>query len=140
MVLQSLNQGHVIIISNKIRKKNKLVKLTKTDEFSSVFSFRKRISAAHLAIHYQPNLKDSPRLGLVVSKKVAKLAVRRNYIRRVLREIFRKNTHLLPNFDLVVSVQSLFTQADFMQIEKEFNQLALKFQKMTATKDVMKVR
>ena len=140
MALRFLNQGCIISKSNKIRNKNKLVKLTKTDEFSSVFSFRKRILAAHLAIHYQPNLKDSPRLGLVVSKKVAKLAVRRNYMRRVLREMFRKNTHLLPNFDLVIRVQSFFTQADFMQIEKEFNQLALKFQKMTTTKDVMKVR
>ena len=91
-------------------------------------------------IHYQPNLIELPRLGLVVSKKVAKLAVHRNYMRRVLREMFRKNKHLLPSFDLVIRVQGFFTQADFVQIEEEFNQLALKFQKMTSIKNVTKER
>ena len=60
-------------------------------------------------------------------------------MRRVLREMFKKNKHILPNFDFVVRVQIFFTQADFMQIEKEFNQLALKFQKLTATKNVIQV-
>ncbi len=93
-----------------------------------------------MAIHYLPNRKESPRLGLVVSKKVAKRAVHRNYMRRVLREQFRINKHLFPNFDLVIRVQGFFTQAEFILIEQEFDQLALKFQKMTASQDVMKVR
>lgn len=80
-----------------------------------------------MAIHYQPSLRELPRLGLVVSKKVAKLAVHRNYMRRVLREMFRKNVQQLPNFDLVIRVQSFFSHADFMQVEKEFNQMILKF-------------
>ena len=120
---------------SQIINNNKIIKLTKTDEFSSVFSFRKRISSEHLAIHYQPNYKESPRLGLVVTKKIAKLAVHRNYMRRVLRELFKKNRHLLPSFDFVVRVQIFFTHADFIKIEKDFSQITLKFQKMTANKD-----
>ena len=69
-------------------------------------------------------------MGLVVSKKIAKLAVHRNYMRRVLREIFRKNMHQLPNFDLVIRVQSFFSHADFMQVEQEFNQMMLKFREI----------
>ena len=62
------------------------LRLLKTDDFSSVFNFRKRISATTLVIHYRNNPQPHPRLGLVVSKKVAKLSVDRNYMRRVLRE------------------------------------------------------
>jgi len=45
------------------------LKLTKTDEFSSVFSFRKRIASPTLVFHYQPNQFGYARMGLVVSKK-----------------------------------------------------------------------
>ncbi len=51
-------------------------------------------------------------------------------MRRVLREIFRKNMHQLPNFDLVIRVQSFFSHADFMQVEQEFNQMMLKFREI----------
>ncbi len=36
------------------------------------------------------------RLGLVVGRRVAKTAVRRNRMKRLLREFFRLNKHRLP--------------------------------------------
>lgn len=104
----------------------KEAKLIKTDDFSSVFNFRKRISAQHLAIHYQPNTQQHARLGLVVSKKTAKLAVSRNYMRRVLREFFRVQQHELGHVDLVVRVQKKFDKVDFIQIKQEFDTLIAK--------------
>ncbi len=101
----------------------KPAKLIKTDEFSSVFNFRKRISAQHLAIHYQPNALRSARLGLVVGKKTAKLSVSRNYMRRVLREFFRLNQQNIPDVDLVIRVQKKFDKVDFFQIKQEFDTL-----------------
>jgi len=101
-------------------------KILKTDEFSSVFNFRKRISAQYLCFHYQPNASQRVRLGLVVGKKTAKLAVSRNYMRRVLREIFRTQSHQLTNFDLVIRVQKKFEPVNFMQIQNEFDSLIAK--------------
>ncbi|HOY69526.1 MAG TPA: ribonuclease P protein component [Methylotenera sp.] len=112
----------------------KQAKLTKADDFSSVFNFRKRIASTHLVMHYQPNIHQRPRIGLVVSKKVAKLAVSRNYIRRVLRELFRLKQHDIAHVDLVLRVQKKFTKCDFIEITKEFDMLVSKLnQKAKAT-------
>ncbi len=105
---------------------NKQAKLVKTDEFSSVFNFRKRISSQHLAFHYQPNDQQHSRLGLVVGKKVAKLSVHRNYMRRVLREFFRLQQHEISHVDLVIRVQKKFEHVDFVQIKQQFDLLIVK--------------
>ncbi len=104
----------------------KQAKLIKTDEFSSVFNFRKRITAKFLAVHYQPNSLGHPRLGLVVGKKIAKRAVHRNYMRRVLREFFRTQQHTISAVDLVVRVQKKFEKQDFVHIKQEFDALIAK--------------
>ncbi len=104
----------------------KQAKLIKTDEFSSVFNFRKRITAKFLAVHYQPNSLGHARLGLVVGKKIAKRAVHRNYMRRVLREFFRTQQHKISAVDLVVRVQKKFEKQDFVHIKQEFDGLIAK--------------
>jgi ribonuclease P protein component len=109
----------------------KNAKLIKTDEFSSVFNFRKRISARYLAVHYQPNNTGHARLGLVVGKKIAKRAVDRNYMRRVLREFFRIQQHEINHVDLVVRVQKKFEKEDFLQIKQEFESLIEKINRRT---------
>ncbi len=112
----------------RFTKKSKLIK---TDEFSSVFNFRKRIAAKFLAIHYQPNTLKHARLGLVVGKKVAKLAVHRNYMRRVLREFFRAQQHEINHVDLVIRVQKKFDRTDFDSIKQEVNTLITKINQRT---------
>ena len=104
----------------------KQAKLIKTDDFSSVFNLRKRIAAPYLVIRYKPNELNRPRLGLIVAKKTAKLAVKRNYMRRVIRELFRLNQHDLPAIDLVIQVQKTFEKTQFDVIKQEFTQLTLK--------------
>lgn len=104
----------------------KQAKLIKTDDYSSVFNLRKRIASTYLVIRFKPNVLNHPRLGLIVAKKTAKLAVNRNYMRRVLRELFRLNQHQLPALDLVVQVQKTFKKTDFMLIKQEFEQLMRK--------------
>jgi ribonuclease P protein component len=104
----------------------KQAKMIKTDDFSSVFNFRKRFSLKYLVMHYQPNNLQRARLGLVVGKKTAKLAVSRNYMRRVLREFFRLNQHDICHVDLIIRVQKKFDKVDFIQIKQEFDSLIYK--------------
>ena len=118
----------------------KQAKLIKTDDFSSVFNFRKRISAQHLAIHYQPNTLPHARLGLVIGKKTAKLAVSRNYMRRVLRELFRLQQQEICQVDLIIRVQKKFGKVDFIQIKQEFNELIAKLNKrVNANKQCLQI-
>lgn len=104
----------------------KQAKMIKTDDFSSVFNFRKRFSLKYLVMHYQPNTLQRARLGLVVGKKTAKLAVSRNYMRRVLREFFRLSQHDICHVDLIIRVQKKFDKVDFIQIKQEFDSLIYK--------------
>jgi ribonuclease P protein component len=104
----------------------KQAKIVKTDDFSSVFNLRKRIASQHLIVRYRPNEANVARLGLIVSKKTAKLAVQRNYMRRVLRELFRLYQHNLLAIDLVIQVQIAFEKPEFVEIKKEFEHLMQK--------------
>lgn len=79
-------------------------RLTKTDEFSSVFGFRKAIRGTWLMLHYQPRPEGNTdaRLGLVIGKKLLKRSVDRNRVKRIVREQFRIRRGALPACDLIV--------------------------------------
>jgi len=79
-------------------------RLTKTDEFSSVFGFRRAIRGQLLMLHYLPREQAiaDPRLGLVVGKKLLKSAVRRNLVKRLVREQFRQFRPGLPACDVII--------------------------------------
>jgi len=98
-------------------------RLIKTDDFSSVFNFRKRISGHYLAIHYQYNQQLHARLGLIVSKKIARLSVDRNYMKRVIKECFRLNQDQLPNLDLVIRAQRKFNNHNYKALVLELGDL-----------------
>ena len=79
--------------------------MTKTDEFSSVFSFRKAIRGPLFLLHYRPRTEGFPgcvRLGLVVAKRLLRRSVDRNLVRRLAREAFRIRRQDLPAYDLIV--------------------------------------
>ena len=107
-----------------------LHKLKKTDEFSSVFSFRKRFYGEWLFANIMPNQQNHHRYGLVVSKKVAKLAVKRNYMKRVLRELLRAHTPVTVNgYDVVLQVRKVFRHHDFPAVQRDLTLLLARFKK-----------
>ena len=74
-------------------------------EFSAVYEAKTRESRGPLTVYAKPNGLAHPRLGMSVSRKVG-TAVRRNRIRRLIRESFRLLQHDLPwGYDLVVVVR-----------------------------------
>ena len=71
------------------------------------------------AVRALPNSVGRPRLGLSVSRKVG-VAVKRNAVRRRLREIFRSAAPGVPaHLDLVVSVRAAAADADFDELSQE---------------------
>lgn len=72
------------------------------------------------SVHALPNAVGRPRLGLSVSKKVG-IAVKRNAVRRRLREIFRSAAPDLPGgVDIVVSARAVAAEADFEELKAGF--------------------
>lgn len=53
--------------------------------------FRCNAKGDFLQIHVKPNNLTYSRLGLIVAKKIARHAVVRNKVKRLLREVFRMN-------------------------------------------------
>ncbi len=88
-------------------------KLRKTDDFSSVFRFKRVQRGSSIDIFFRQNGLSSPRLGMVVPKKVLARAVDRNRVRRVLRESFRLSQAALGGLDVVIRVKAAGVNADY---------------------------
>lgn len=93
--------------------------LVKTDDISSVFSFNCRFSSEHFQVLVKPGACEFARIAVIVSKKTARQATARNYIKRIAREIFRLQQHDLAGLDIVVRVRKNFTRTDYPVISRE---------------------
>ena len=78
------------------------VRLRQAAEYKAAFSNGRRQSDACFTVISRPTQTDQARLGMVVSRKVSRLAVQRNRIKRQIRESFRHHQVGLPKSDLVV--------------------------------------
>lgn len=77
-------------------------RLKTAGEFDFVFKKANRSSSRFFTVLVRPNQLGHPRLGLIISKKCAKAAVRRNRLKRLIRESFRHNVEMLDGLDVVV--------------------------------------
>jgi ribonuclease P protein component len=72
-----------------------------SEDFDLVFSRAKKFSEKKFLLLTRKNKYSYPRLGLIVAKKNVKLAVKRNRIKRIVRESFRNNKDVIKNTDVV---------------------------------------
>ncbi len=59
-----------------------------------------------------------PRLGMVIAKRMAPLAVTRNTIKRVIRETFRLRRHELPPRDLVFRLHTRIGECSLRELRR----------------------
>ncbi|MDR1063215.1 MAG: ribonuclease P protein component [Azoarcus sp.] len=98
-------------------------KLHGTDEFSSVFAFRRVLRGRFYVLHYRPNGLETARLGLAVAKKIVRRASGRNLLKRIAREVFRLQREDLPACDLIVRVHAPTTSASRAELHQDLRQL-----------------
>jgi ribonuclease P protein component len=108
----------------------KCAKLLKPAEFKRVFDAAKRVSDRHLTIFYSENDLQQPRLGLAISKKVSKLAVDRNRVKRLARETFRLQQSQLPAVDFVVLARPSAVKTENQELIASFDKLWKKISKI----------
>ena len=71
-------------------------------DFKRVFARSIKSSDESFTVLARPNERDEARLGLAIAKKVIRLAVGRNRIKRLVRESFRQHQVLIAGLDVVV--------------------------------------
>lgn len=98
-------------------------RLRKTDEYSSVFAFRKAVRGRFFVLHYRPSGAVTARLGAVVAKKLVHRAVQRNFIKRMARETFRHLRAKLPPYDMVLRLNAKVETASRTELREELQQL-----------------
>ena len=67
--------------------------MTKTDEFSSVFGFRKALKSTHFLLHYRLRAAEEvagARLGLVVAKRLLRRSVDRNPVSYTHLDVYKR--------------------------------------------------
>ena len=67
-----------------------------------MFSNACKVGSKHLTMLAIINQIGHPRLGMAISKKNVKHAVKRNLVKRQLRESFRLHQAIIGDFDVVV--------------------------------------
>ena len=110
----------------KLKKKNLITELFASGKSASVFP---------LKMVYLENDHESPfkvKAGVSVSKRNFKSAVDRNRIKRLMRESYRKNKHLIYNDDdtkkhILMFIYQAKREVSYEQMEEKMNELIQKF-------------
>ena len=87
-----------------------------------------RDGAKHQTRHFRlsmcPNSLPHRRLGITVGKHVG-TAVKRNRVKRLLREFFRRHKACLPAGDIIIMAKKGAAELGYHQVEEELGRLLL---------------
>jgi len=98
-------------------------KLLKAPEFKRVLRNGERQSTKHFKVFFFLNLTHTQRLGITASRKICG-AVKRNRIKRIVREFFRLHKAWLPaSSDILFIAKPGADQLDYSGLSKELEEL-----------------
>ena len=90
-----------------------------------------------LILTWVPNERDALRVGFVVSKRISKHAVVRNYTKRLLSEAMRSLLPELPTgWDIVLSARNPVVDADLSTLKQDIVTLLQKARLLDAARKV----
>ena len=91
------------------------LRIKKNSEFTKLFKKGKRVFSPTLTLIYFPSATMS--MGIAVSKKHGK-AVKRNRIKRLIREVFAKNSSLLKSNYCIIILPKIAESYSYFSFEK----------------------
>ena len=105
----------------------KQYRLTHDKDFQRLFSKGKGVHGSVCSVKFVKTSKSYPRIGIIIGKKVSKLAVIRNRLRRQTREIVRSELELFPpGHDIAFIFRPGAEKKDFLQLKAELDTIFIK--------------
>ena len=99
---------------------NRALRLRKSSDFQRVRQQGQSTASRLLILAWTPNSVSSMRIGFVVSKRISKSAVQRNYIKRLLSEAIRPTlADLPPGYDIVFSARVQVIGVDLFTLRRD---------------------
>ena len=98
-------------------------RLKSSSDFKQVFKQAQKTSGKNLLILWKPTQFATSRLGIIASKRVSKLAVSRNRIKRIIRDSFRQQKNQFERLDVIVIAKQPCTKLSKTELRKETDNL-----------------
>lgn len=96
--------------------------LKKSHDIAKVIRSKQSVGNRYYAIYYQENDIGKPQIAISVSKKVGN-AVTRNYQKRVIREVVRRDLDNLPPYSYLIVVKKNSLYLEFQEKQKQLEYL-----------------
>ncbi len=95
-------------------------RLTKSRDFDAVYKKGRFFGTKFFGLKYMENGLAATRAGFVVSTKISKSAVKRNRLKRQMREVFRLNLDKIkPGMDISIITKPGAAGMEYNDIERD---------------------
>ncbi len=102
-------------------------RLRRSADFRKVFKEGKKFLSPHFILYMRKNILRQARIGVAISKNHFKLATRRNRLRRVAKELFKKELNVcFKGYDFVVTSRRSYPHSNISKVVKELRYLITK--------------
>lgn len=117
------------VVKSSLTKFTKQQRLLKHADFQAVFNERHKVAHGIFLAFFKSNQVDSAKLGIIVPKRIVKTAVKRNTIKRLIRESFRHHVSLLKGLDIIILVRAECSSLTKPMLRQQIDQLWLLLKK-----------
>jgi ribonuclease P protein component len=104
----------------------KIFRLSLKRDFKNVFTKGKFVNSPGITLKFYPNQLTHPRLAIIISKKVAKSAVKRNQLKRRIKEILHKKLNLKSGYDLIFITKPELIEKTFTELNELIEKILIK--------------
>lgn len=91
-------------------------RINRSLDFQKILSRGKKIRSRYFNFYVLPNNLSHSRIAFVIAKKNLRSAVKRNKVKRSIRESFRHNKQVLEGFDIILIAQSPIINCDILEL------------------------
>lgn len=97
--------------------------LKKKYEFNKVYRRGKYKSGKYITLYYLENGTNKNRIGIVISRKAQKSSVKRNRLKRLVKEIYRDIETMFSGYDIIFLFRKNDILPNYSQVDNEIHYL-----------------